>query len=71
MLCAALLAAAAQPDPALFEQAKHAFLTGMDAVLLVSAGAALLGAILVALFLPRSGKPEVVRESEHDLARVA
>jgi EmrB/QacA subfamily drug resistance transporter len=67
-----IVAAAALPDPALFEQAKRAFLEGMDAVLLVSSAAALLGAILVALFLPRSPKPEVVQESDHDdLARVA
>ncbi|GIH10142.1 MFS transporter [Rhizocola hellebori] len=66
-----IVAAAALPDPALFEQAKHAFQAGMEAVLLTGAGAAMLGAILVALFLPRTPEPGVVRESEHDLARVA
>jgi len=66
-----IVAAAKLGDPGLLHQAQLAFVRGMDAVLLVSAAAALVGALLTLLFLPSQAKSEGVQESEHELARVA
>jgi EmrB/QacA subfamily drug resistance transporter len=52
-----VVGAAQLGDPVLLAQARTAFVTGMDAVLLVCAAGALLGALLVWAFLPGAPVP--------------
>ncbi|MGI8450213.1 MAG: DHA2 family efflux MFS transporter permease subunit [Streptosporangiaceae bacterium] len=44
-------------SPALVESARQAFTSGLEAVLWVSGGVCLIAAVLVWLFLPRTGRP--------------
>lgn len=66
----AVAIAARLGDPALAAQAQDAYVHAMGTVLLVCAGIALVGAILVAVALPARGRTGA-QESGHELARVA
>jgi hypothetical protein len=61
-------------DPALAQRAADAFLQGMSMVLLVCAGLAVVGAVLIAVFMPSRpiahGDPDG-EESAHELAGIA
>jgi predicted MFS family arabinose efflux permease len=70
-ISAAMAIAARSSDPALAPAARGAFLDAMSAVLLVCAGIALIGAVLVAVFLPSARPAQSAEESVDELARVA
>jgi hypothetical protein len=70
-ISAAVSIAARTGDQALALAARTAFLDAMSAVLLVCAGIAAIGAVLVALFLPRAQPAAGTEESVDELTRVA
>jgi hypothetical protein len=72
-LPAAAAVAARTGDLAILAGGQRAYLHAMDRVLLVCAGVALLGAVLVVAFLPArpAVPPAAEEESAHELARLA
>ena len=55
-------------SPALLGSVRHAFVSGMDTMLWVCAGIALVGAILGAIFLPRQAEWAAERAAVSGLA---
>ncbi|MEV6925912.1 MFS transporter [Dactylosporangium sp. NPDC051485] len=70
-ISAAVLLAARTGDRALALAARTSFLDAMAAVLLVCAAIAVVGAVLVAFFLPRAQSPDTAEESVDELSRLA
>jgi EmrB/QacA subfamily drug resistance transporter len=70
-ISAAVAVAARTGDQALAVTARAGFLDAMTAVLLVCAGIAVVGGVLVALFLPRAQPAAGAEESVDELTRVA
>ncbi|MEV8510982.1 MFS transporter [Dactylosporangium sp. NPDC051484] len=70
-ISAAVAIAARTGDQALALSARSAFLTAMSAVLLACAAIAVVGAVLVALFLPSARPAAGAEESVDELTRVA